>query len=112
MSETQADKVINPQSLAEALRLTSGNTYVTSAQMQVMELAADMLECLTAERDGLKEAKREDARLYVRAITTISQMRESMLAIRNVAEEQYAKTPDGWLARIIEDTQPRAPDSE
>lgn len=73
------------------------------------------LELQEEEIDRLRAGIREDARLYVRAITTISSqreeianMRESSLAIQEVATKQYAKTPEGWLARIIEDTQKRA----
>ncbi len=42
---------IKQQAVADALRLTSGNSFVTSGQIKVMMMAADMLEQHIAERD-------------------------------------------------------------
>lgn len=58
MSEKLTNADIEPQILADALRLTSGNSFVTSGQIKVMEMAANMLESLTAERDELREVIR------------------------------------------------------
>ena len=59
MSDTDklTEAEIKQQAVADALRLTSGNSFVTSGQIKVMMMAADMLEQHIAERKAWEEQR-------------------------------------------------------